>query len=174
MVTRRGILACLLWTPWALAAKLDVLLVGDSHAYMLEPRLRRAARARGRSILGRAKGGTSARQWREKRWFRDELVRHPTDVVLISLGTNATSTDRRRLLEDVSALTLEAIERKVRPVWLASPTRSFDVSYLDDALEAAGVEVIQCGELQLEHDKIHATDRALRVWSETIARELWS
>ncbi|GMV18572.1 MAG: hypothetical protein AMXMBFR56_67960 [Polyangiaceae bacterium] len=65
MISRRALLAALLTAPLAVAGEARVLLVGDSIAYQLAPRLRKLL-----PLIADARGGSSARQWVQRGWFR--------------------------------------------------------------------------------------------------------
>lgn len=169
------LLALLPVTSIAAPADPDALLVGDSHAFQLGPRLARAARARGRTVATSARGGSSARQWLELGWYRRAVERYPdAGWVFASLGTNCVKQERKRLAADLARLAA------IRPLaLLLSPTRSFDVSYITHAVveatsEGAPITVIpHPAELELEHDLVHATDKGLRRWAELIAAGAW-
>lgn len=152
----------------------DALLIGDSHAYQLGPRLQREAKARGKTLAVRAQGGTSARQWVSKGWFRRAVTDHPARVVLAALGTNCVKQERQRLGEDFATLASIAPGLEV----LYPPTRAFDVSYIAHAVhdafdDHAAISLVMVGDLELQSDRVHATDRGLRRWAEVLAEVLW-
>lgn len=157
--------------------ELDALLVGDSHAYQLGPRLGREARARNRQIETRAQGGTSARQWRERGWFRKAVADYPARTVLVSLGTNCVAPERLRLASDFGALAA------ITPiVVLYPPTTRFDVSYIaravaDAAATGAPISLWMApvkGGLPVQPDRVHATAAGLELWAELLAKAMWS
>jgi len=159
-------------------APLDALLLGDSLAYQLGPRLWKAARGRGRKTRHSGRGGTSTRQWREKGWFRDAVRDRPSRVVLVCLGTNCTPSERPRLADDARALS-RAVPPGERLLWLLPPPLRYSTDYIVRAVENAGIESFAPGPLPMEWDPklkkpdVHPTDAGHRKWAEKVCDLLW-
>ena len=177
MISRRGILAGLLAAPLAPAAPrvVDALLVGDSLAYQLGPRLGvamgRLDPRRRLALDGR--GGSSAREWLRKGWFRRALERHAAPIVLVSLGVNCVRQERPKLAGDVEALLEFARDRRV--LWLlpSSEGYRFSLAYAHDAVRDAGAELFVPPVLELESDRVHFTHRGNERLSELLVGQLW-
>lgn len=92
MISRRALLAALLTAPLAVAGEARVLLVGDSIAYQLAPRLRKLL-----PLTADARGGSSARQWVQRGWFRRAVERYRPASVVVSLGVNCIRPERETL-----------------------------------------------------------------------------
>lgn len=174
-MTRRLALFALLATLAVIAAPVaraeqrpaDALLVGDSIAYQLGPRLGKAMHARGLRLEVSARGGSSARQWLVKGWMRAAIESKSAELVFVSLGVNCTSSERKALPRDVEGLVALAHGRRV--VWLlpSSTGYRFPVDYARDAVDANGLELFEWtgkrpGDrhegLPLEVDRVHLTD----------------
>lgn len=176
-MSRRGILAALLTSAAVVAAapKLDALLVGDSLAYQLGPRLGPAMAKldpRRRLALD-GRGGTSAREWLRKGWFRRALDTHPTGLVLVSLGVNCVRQERPKLARDVEDLAELAGSRRV--LWLlpSSAGYLFPLDYAHEAVRAAGVELCIFPVLPLESDRVHLTDTSNKKLAGLLVERLW-
>lgn len=178
---RRSFLAAALLATTAEGKKpapLDALLVGDSLAYQLGPRLWRAAKARGKATKAIGRGGTSTRQWREEGWFRGAVRGHPASVVLVCLGTNCTPGERPRLAEDVMALAKHLPEGE-RILWLLPPPLRYSTEYIVKAVGEAGLESFAPGPLPMEWDPrlkkpdVHPTDAGHRKWARMVSDLLW-
>lgn len=177
---RRTFLVVTLAAPLAAgnAPPVDALLVGDSLAFQLGPRLRRAAASRGRTVAYEGRGGTSARQWREKGWLRDAVRRHPSASVLICLGTNCTPGERPRLADDVRAL-VRKVPQGRGVLWLFPPPLRYSTDYIGKAVEAAGLRSFSPGPLPMEWDgrlrrpDVHPTDAGHVRWAGMLVDHLW-
>lgn len=176
-MSRRGVLAALLTSPLVASAapKLDALLVGDSLAYQLGPRLgvemSRAVPKRRLALDGR--GGSSAREWLRKGWFRRALERHATDLVLVSLGVNCIRQERRTLARDVESLVEIAGDRML--LWLlpSSEGYRFPLGYAHDAVREAGAALCIFPVLPLEADRVHLTDTSNKKLAAMLVDRLW-
>lgn len=165
---RRSFLAGLLTLSQAPPA--TALLVGDSLAYQLGPRLAKLMRAKQLRLAHDGRGGSSARQWLREGWFQRSTHAHPANSVLVSLGVNCTRSERPGLAEDVAAL----VAQSPAPVlWLLPPPLRMDTAYLERAVATAGCSSFAPGELELEHDGIHPTDAGHRHWAAMLVQHLW-
>lgn len=169
-MNRRSFLATLLATPVALAkprVPADALLVGDSLAYQLGPRLWRAMHERQLHLALDGRGGSSAHQWLKKGWFRRVVHNHPARIVLVSLGVNCTSSERPKLADEIRAL----IKLSPAPVlWLLPPPLRMDTTYLRKAVQGPAFDP---GPLQLESDGIHPTHKGHERWAQLLVEHLW-
>lgn len=195
-------LATLLIAPYAFSKPpeiADALLVGDSLAGQLGPRLAKEATARGKKFLYNFRAGSSTRQWARGKLLERVLRQHLTRVVLISLGTNCTRVERPKLHTDVRNVLAQAnIEKRsgkmvkiiTTPVlWLLPPPLKFDTEYIRKAVAGRYVDHGRCrrllvageelprpffpGKLPLESDGIHPTDAGHKQWAALLAKELW-
>jgi hypothetical protein len=165
-VNRRLFLGAMLSAPVAAAASPpDFLLVGDSLAYQLGPRLHAALKGNDKRLAWSGRGGSSTRQWRRLGWFAATLRRYAAPKVLVSLGVNCTSSERPGLAKDIDALLRLATDREV--VWLLPPPLKFSTEYLTHAVMDVGVAAYAPGPLPLV-DGIHPTDAGYRTWAEKI------
>lgn len=142
---------------------IDVLLVGDSLAYQLGPRLRKAIAPRRLQTV--ARGGSSARQWLRHRWFQRAAATYPAKVMLVSLGTNCIRSERPELGADMVQLIRQA---RAPVVWLLPPPLRFSTDYIRRAVEQAEVRSFAPGPLKLEHDGVHPTDSGHQEWARRI------
>jgi len=150
------------------------VLIGDSHAYMMNRAFHDVAHAYDRRVAVVAHGGSSVRQWLVKKWVqREVLAKYPdATLLLVSLGTNCTRSERPRLADDIRRLVSES---GVSVSWLLPPPMKFDTTYLRDAVkQVTGVFPIDPGPLPMLRDKIHATPKGYYMWAQTIADTLWS
>lgn len=175
-MSRRGILATLLTSTVATAApKPDALLLGDSLAFQLGPRLgaamNRAQPKRRLALDGR--GGSSAREWLRKGWFRRALEHHATDRLLVSLGVNCIRQERRTLARDVESLVEIAGDRML--LWLlpSSEGYRFPLGYAHDAVREAGAALCIFPVLPLEADRVHLTDTSNKKLAAMLVDRLW-
>ena len=171
-MNRRAALSALLVAPAALAspAPAAALLVGDSLAFQLAPRLRKAMGERRLAADGR--GGSSTRQWRDK-WFRRAVERYPGGVVLVSLGVNCTRSERPRLAEDIGALVdvcEDVFQRQL--LWLLPPPLKFSTKYLRDAVAEVGCSSFDPGVLPLG-DGVHPTHAGYEKWATMLVKKLY-
>lgn len=169
---RRAFLSLLLSSP-ALAQQtpVDALLVGDSLAYQLASRLRKAMGQRKLAADGR--GGSSTRQWRQKRWFQRDLELHPSSVVLVSLGVNCTRVERPKLADDIGVLVdicEDVFQRRL--LWLLPPPLKFNTQYLRDAVAEVGCPSFDPGPLPLG-DGVHPTHAGYEKWASLLVTSLW-
>lgn len=176
MISRRGLLAGLVTAPLASAApKVDALLVGDSLAYQLGPRLAvtmsKLTPRRRLALDGR--GGSSTREWFRKGWFRRALERHSAELVLVSLGVNCTKSERARLARDVESLLELAAGRRL--LWLlpSSDGYRFSLDYAHAAVRETGAELCIFPVLPLESDRVHLTHRGNERLAALLAGQLW-
>lgn len=172
MMSRRGLLASMLLASPVLAGPriVDALLVGDSLAYELGPRLGVAMRERGRTLAVDGRGGSSTRQWFRLHWFERAIVRHPSRVVLVSLGVNCTKSERPALRDDIAHL-LEIAEVHGRSVlWLLPPPLRVNTNYLREAVSG---RTFFPGRLALESDGIHPTHAGHQRWARLLVDHLW-
>lgn len=169
VMTRRSLLAALLAAPAALAKAppVDALLVGDSLAYQLGPRLAQSMRAKQRRLALDGRGGSSARQWLREGWFRRAVKQHPARIVLVSLGVNCTRPERPKLGDDIEALLALA---PAPVLWLLPPPLKMDTAYLREAMRG---EAFAPGPLPLESDGIHPTHEGHTRWAELLVARLW-
>lgn len=168
-MNRRSLLLALLTAPIASAkAKpADALLVGDSLAYQLGPRLWKAMHSHKLQLAYDGRGGSSARQWLRKGWFRQATRKHPADVVLVSLGVNCTKGERPKLADDIKAL----ISLSPAPViWLLPPPLRMDTTYLRSAVQGPSFDP---GTLPLESDGIHPQHKGYVRWADLLIEHLW-
>lgn len=161
----------MLVAPVAMAAPTPVsaLLVGDSLAFQLGPRLAKAMNPK--RLAFDAKGGSSARQWLREGWFRRAVERHPSALTLVSLGVNCTKSERPKLAAAIEALA--SLVKHGELVWLLPPPLRFDTQYLRDAVVEAGVTAIEAGPLPLESDGVHPTFRGHELWATALVEALW-
>lgn len=168
-LTRRSLLAVLLASPvMAAPAPPDVLLVGDSLAYQLGPRLAKAL-PEGKRLAYDGRGGTSARQWLKLNWFRRALLRHEAQIVLVSLGVNCIRSERPVLKDHVSELRALAADR--RCIWLLPPPLRFNTDYIRAATE--GGETFDPGALSMESDRIHPSHAGHKQWAKLIVEHIY-
>lgn len=161
----------------ALAAPVETVeryvLIGDSHAYMMDRAFHDVARAYKKNVGVVAHGGSSVRQWLVKKWMeREVLARYPdTTTLLISLGTNCTRVERPELAEDIKKLVLSGGRSTY---WLLPPPMKFDTRYLRDAVARwTGIFPIDPGPLPMMADGIHVTWRGRYTWAGKIAETIW-
>lgn len=112
-----------------------------------------------------ARGGTSARQWLKKGWFRRAVERARPTRVVVSLGVNCIRPERAALASDVRSL-LSRVDVPVLWVLPDSVGYKFSLAYAHAAVRAAGLEPLvfpvrrprdpQEG-LALDHDRVHLT-----------------
>jgi len=149
-----------------------VLVIGDSLAVGLGPRLKALAMADGASYVGvEAKGGTSAAQWDSK--ISSLLQSHRPDLVLVSLGTNdAAMSD-----PTVSAARIQRIVDTVRAsgarlVWIGMPTlpERLKADLVRQIIQKTGVEYLDSRGFSFERtsDGIHATPAGYAAWAQAI------
>lgn len=139
------------------------LLLGDSLAVGLRPRLDALYSARGAAFSGEGVSGSNARQWRAR--IGADVAGFNPDAVLVSLGTNdALSTTLRAEFRDNIAAICEAVMSSgARCVLLAPPNRTAaTLTY------PAGAEVIAAPAIELQSDQIHPTPAGYRAWAEFI------
>lgn len=173
MIDRRGFLtaAALVASPTVSLATEEptTLLVGDSHAFVMERFFRAEARARGVAAEVVSHGGSSVKQWYQRRWLAGALARWPSvENVLVCLGTNCTRIERPRLGEDVRKLLGDAGSREVS--WLLPP---YHLDYLERAVSEAEVFAFSPGTLPLLSDGVHATPHGYELWARRIAEVEW-
>lgn len=181
MLSRRALLAACALAPVASAAPLSVLLVGDSLAYQLGPRLRPVLQARGRTLVTLGRGGTSARQWVERGWLRAAVQRYPTELLLISLGTNCVTTERPQL--GATMRQLAALARS--PVlWLSPPPLRYNTAYIRAGAAAAEVTLFEPGKLPMGRERdprrpgrwredVHPTHAGYQRWARLLTEYLY-
>lgn len=176
-MNRRTMIATMLVSPYALATPMaDVLLVGDSLAGQLGPRFAKEATARGKRFLYNFRAGSSTRQWARGNWLHKVLARHPSRLVLVSLGVNCTKAERKKLrgdMQEVRAQSVQIVEKvgSIIPVlWLLPPPLKFNTDYIREAVEGKS---FYPGKLPLESDGIHPTDAGHKEWARLLAKELW-
>lgn len=145
----------------------DALLVGDSLAGQLGPRLAKEAGKRGLRFLYNYRAGSSTRQWVRGRWLPKVEGPHPTRLVLVSLGVNCTKAERPRLAADMRSLVSQTT---VDVLWLLPPPLKMDTDYIRKAVSGPS---FYPGELPLESDGIHPTDAGHKQWAALLAKELW-
>lgn len=158
MISRRGLLVGLATAPLAAAApRTDALVIGDSWAFALTPRLGKAMKPKSLRLAADARGGESARNFLRRGWWRAAVERHAPRQIIACLGINAVKQERAKLAETYAAL----VELSRSPVLFVAPNRQgfrFDLSYMHDALREAGVDVFWCQRLPLEPgDRVHLT-----------------
>lgn len=158
MISRRSLLAGLATAPLAAAApRTDALVIGDSWAFALTPRLAKVMKPKALRLAADARGGESARNFLRRGWWRAAVERHAPRQIVACLGINCVKQERAVLAETYAAL----VELSRSPVVFVAPAREgfrFDLTYMHDALRESGVDVFWCPRLPLEPgDRVHLT-----------------
>lgn len=174
---RRAFLTALAVAPAALAApRADALLLGDSLAFQLGPRLRARMKSEGEVLAWRGVGGSSAREWRELGWWEHAMA-HPTRLVLASLGVNCTRSDRPKLGAEIARL---AALCPYPLLWLVPPPSYQDGRYITDAIAEAAVPSFSVGRVPMGRvkkrgvivDDVHPTHAGYVLWAERLYPEI--
>lgn len=170
------VLAILLFAPQARAESIDVLLIGDSLAYQMAPHLVKVAKEKQVTLRVVAYGGSSVVQWIRKGWVRGALKRWTPRQVWISLGTNCTLSERKKIREDIVKLVMQ-VDASV--LWLVPPKLYFSTAYLTDALRDLELPVFSIGKLPMGWDKkhnrddVHPTAEGYRSWARALGEAFW-
>jgi hypothetical protein len=153
-------------------AHVDCLVLGDSIALQLAPRLAKQMKVSNRRLGLDARAGESARNFLRKHWWRDAVQRYDACPVLASLGVNCTRSERPALADTLAQLDELAGWRAVFLV-LPSEGFAFDLTYLHDAVRAAGVAAIWLPRVPLETDRVHPTERSHQRIAALVLQRLW-
>ena len=182
-LSRRAFVAssALVFAPEAFAdAQPTVLLVGDSHVFMMERFCRAEAKRHRIAAEVIPHGGSSVRQWLRKHWLEIALRKYASvEEVLICLGTNCTRAERPKLVDDIRSLVFSANASDSddpgagRATWLLPPPLKVDTSYLNRAVAQAEVFGLSPGRLPLSSDGIHLTPDGYADWAQRIAEIEW-
>lgn len=177
MLTRRTLLLAplVLLPDDALAVpRADALLIGDSLAYQLGPRLQQRARAYARRTHTRSQGGSSTRQWVKQRWASRAVSTVRTPRVLVSLGVNCLRAERPRLARDIALVADLIRDQGAEPLWLLPPPlKRLSTDYLHLAVAESEVPSFAPGSLKLEPDGVHPTVEGHRRWALLLSLHLW-
>jgi hypothetical protein len=150
-----------------------VLLLGDSLAFQLGPPLWRQAREVKQRVHVRAHGGSSARQWIQRRWVSRAASSVRAERVLVSLGVNCTRSERPRLAQDIATIVDIIADLGAPTLWLLPPPLRFSTEYLVQAVSEAGVPSFAPGPLPMESDGVHPTYRGQQRWAQLLVAHLW-
>lgn len=173
-MSRRALLAALLTSPLVAQAapRSDCLVIGDSWAHYLAPRVGRLLKARHLRTAADARGGESAHDYLRRGWWRHAIEREQPRDVIASLGINAVQSERPKLAETIGALDTLA---HAPVLWVAPHPDGFKQSlgYLHAALREAGVRVFWCPALPLDSGKIHLTARGYDTLASLLVEQIW-
>lgn len=178
-MNRRTFLATMLISPVVLADEKPTLLVGDSLAYMLAPRLRKVAKEYRRTFYANGRGGTNAAQWIDNGWFLDALAQRKPERVLISLGVNdhGVPVNREKFPTRAKRLVEISHSRSVQVVWLLPPKLRYPIDAIRKGVRESGADQIHDAEpldIKLIEDGIHPTAKGAEVWATDLGRFLWA
>ena len=157
-----------------------VLLVGDSLAYMLAPRLWKVAKKDyGKKFYSDAKGGTNAEQWIREHWFLDALRRVKPGYVIISLGVNdhGVPINRKKFPERAKKLVQLAHHHGVKVVFLLPPKLRYPIDAVRRGIRESGADLIHDAEplgIELINDGIHPSAKGAEAWAKDLGHFLWS
>lgn len=178
-MNRRAFLLVTFASPWLLASdSRPTLLVGDSLAYMLSPRLWKVAKGYSKKLQASARGGTNANQWIKNHWFVDALRQYKPSRVLISLGVNdhGVPVNREKFPERAKRLVALAHKRDVQVVWLLPPKLRYPIDAVRKGARESGADQIHDAEplgIQLINDGIHPSPKGAEDWAKDLGHSLW-
>lgn len=180
-MNRRAFLQVTFASPWLLASEsmAPTLVVGDSLAYMLAPRLWKVAKEYGKKLHTSARGGTNADQWIKNHWFVDALRQYKPSRVLISLGVNdhGVPVNREKFPERAKRLVALAHKRDVQVVWLLPPKLRYPIDAVRKGIRESGADRVHDAEplgIKLINDGIHPSAKGAEDWAEDLGHFLWS
>jgi len=163
-------------SPPQVATGTRVLLLGDSLAIGLRPRLAQLAKAAGLPFVGAGVQSTTIRHWLAGSEVADAIALADPTHTLVCLGTNDM------LLEDPGAegrraaeLLANLIRNQTAVAWIGPPRLTYDKppfrAALAQACAAKRVRVFDSQALDLERarDGIHMTPAGYAAWAESIA-----
>lgn len=145
-----------------------VMLIGDSLALGLAPRLEHEFANRGVQFSSHARSGSTAPQWLSQGWLSAALAEHPK-TVLVSLGTNDSVSKAGAHTYPAFMKDLLAKIRAVgaSPIVLAPPKMPWAVPAV------SGVPVVAApASVPRQPDGVHPTIAGYDLWSAAIARRL--
>lgn len=170
---RRSFFLLLLTSPLAQAEETtDCLLLGDSWAFMLKPRLERELRARHLRFASDPRGGQSAQNFLKHGWWKAAVEKHRPKQVVACLGINCIKAERPQLGRTIAALCGQA----PCPVLWVVPSQEgfrFDLQYLREAVAEAEVPVFSCPPLPLESDRVHLTAQSNERLAALLSEQMW-
>lgn len=151
------------------------LVMGDSIALQLAPRLAKLLKDDGRERIGfDARRGESAWNFLRRGWWREAIARYAPCPIVACLGVNCVKSQRATLAETYEAL-YELAGGPSRVLWIAPNIEGFahDLGYMRSALLTANCDVLWLPKLALESDRVHPTDASHRKIAELVVRRIW-
>jgi hypothetical protein len=168
LISRRSFLTGVALLPLPFSAPPVDLLIGDSEAYVLAPRMRKDWSARGAVLVPRHHGGTSLRQWLRKGWAINAMNGGEYRFLLVSLGVNCVKQERKTFARDAEELVHVAEGRVKEVVWLLPPPIKFSTEYITDGAALSGATPFYPGD-DVKTDGVHPTPQGALLWSSRIA-----
>jgi lysophospholipase L1-like esterase len=159
-----------------LAKGSKILLIGDSLAVGLTPRMKARAEASGYSFFSSAVGGSRTDQWSPK--MDALLAKEAPGLVLVSLGTNdATSSYPAGQASYIGDIVASTARSGADLVWIGMPTlpaRIGGQAVIRALIAQMSPEVIDSRSMSFDRasDEVHSSPQGYSSWADQIWAEM--